>query len=346
MFSPKGAELERGWPGRLEGDRIVQLAAQTLQAFFTGGGGAREHAEYPLAECELRAPVLFPPRSGCSGRSSGRAPFFSFRSPFPVLGARGGARLPRAAAEQLDYGLGLAAVIGGGRADRRLHARQRLVAARAGAGRAGGRLRPLQERRLRLLARAAARHRGRVRAGRPARPGQRRGALRRRPARARPSVGGAPRPRGPWHARCARGRSWSRPPPPRRARRSSPATWSSSRPRGSACCATGSSRQLALVRAVGVHHEHVGAVVALAEEARSSSRPATRPDRCCRRGRWSAAAARRRAGVDHEDLVVAVDLLLEDDLACRPATSAARRRASAVPEWESRVCGPPPEGIT
>ena len=35
MFSPKGQDLERGWPGRIDGDRVVQLAAQTLQAFFT-----------------------------------------------------------------------------------------------------------------------------------------------------------------------------------------------------------------------------------------------------------------------------------------------------------------------
>jgi 2-keto-4-pentenoate hydratase/2-oxohepta-3-ene-1,7-dioic acid hydratase in catechol pathway len=61
MFTPKERELERGWPGRIDGDRIVQLAAQTLQAFFTGGGTAREHAEYPLAEVDLRAPVLRPP---------------------------------------------------------------------------------------------------------------------------------------------------------------------------------------------------------------------------------------------------------------------------------------------
>ena len=47
MFSPKGKNLERGWPGRVEGDRVIQLAAQTLQSFFTGGGNAREHAEPP-----------------------------------------------------------------------------------------------------------------------------------------------------------------------------------------------------------------------------------------------------------------------------------------------------------
>ncbi|HKC77416.1 MAG TPA: hypothetical protein VKB70_03410 [Gaiellaceae bacterium] len=61
MFSPKEPFLERGWPGRIDGDRVIQLAAQTLQAFFTGGGQAREHAEYALADVVLRAPVLHPP---------------------------------------------------------------------------------------------------------------------------------------------------------------------------------------------------------------------------------------------------------------------------------------------
>ena len=54
MFHPVGHPLERGWVGRVDGDRVVQLAAQTLQSFFTGGGSAREHAEYPLDE--VRAP--------------------------------------------------------------------------------------------------------------------------------------------------------------------------------------------------------------------------------------------------------------------------------------------------
>jgi hypothetical protein len=61
MFSPEGMELERGWPGRIDGDRVVQLAAQTLQVFFTAGGALREHANYALADVELRAPVLHPP---------------------------------------------------------------------------------------------------------------------------------------------------------------------------------------------------------------------------------------------------------------------------------------------
>ena len=61
MFSPKGHHLERGWPGVIEGDVVHQLAAQTLQAFFTGGGSARRHAEYPLGDVVLRPPVLHPP---------------------------------------------------------------------------------------------------------------------------------------------------------------------------------------------------------------------------------------------------------------------------------------------
>jgi fumarylacetoacetate (FAA) hydrolase len=60
MFTPLAPEI-RGWPGRIEGDRVIQLAAQTLEAFFTGGGKAREHAEYALADVRLLAPVRRPP---------------------------------------------------------------------------------------------------------------------------------------------------------------------------------------------------------------------------------------------------------------------------------------------
>lgn len=61
MFSPRELDLQRGWPGRIDGERVVQLAAQTLQAFFTGGGQAREHAGHTLDDVLLRAPVLHPP---------------------------------------------------------------------------------------------------------------------------------------------------------------------------------------------------------------------------------------------------------------------------------------------
>jgi fumarylacetoacetate (FAA) hydrolase len=61
MFHPNDNPLERGWVGRLDGDRVLHLAAQTLQSFFLGGGGAREHGEYALAEVTLLAPVQYPP---------------------------------------------------------------------------------------------------------------------------------------------------------------------------------------------------------------------------------------------------------------------------------------------
>jgi hypothetical protein len=61
MFTPLELDLERGWPGKIDGDRVIQVAAQTLQAFFTGGGTAREHAVYPLADVRFLVPVLRPP---------------------------------------------------------------------------------------------------------------------------------------------------------------------------------------------------------------------------------------------------------------------------------------------
>lgn len=61
MFTPVELDLERGWPGKLDGDRVIQVAAQTLEAFFTGGGTAREHAVYPLADVRFLVPVLRPP---------------------------------------------------------------------------------------------------------------------------------------------------------------------------------------------------------------------------------------------------------------------------------------------
>src|SRR5471030_2367715 len=87
MFTPKELSLERGWPGRVEGDKVIQLAAQTLQAFFTGGGSAREHAIYELAECDLLAPVLYPPDVRLfSPFERHETPFFSYRNTTPIYG--------------------------------------------------------------------------------------------------------------------------------------------------------------------------------------------------------------------------------------------------------------------
>jgi hypothetical protein len=107
MFSPREPELERGWPGRIEDDRVVQLAAQTLQSYFTGGGRAREHAEYQLADILLRAPVLHPP----SVRVFGEDGDFSFANPASIYGPEDEIPLP-AGVDRVESDLRIAAVIG------------------------------------------------------------------------------------------------------------------------------------------------------------------------------------------------------------------------------------------
>ena len=129
MFTPRELGLERGWPGRVEGDRVVQLAAQTLESFFSGGGNAREHAEYPLVDVLLRAPVLRPPsvrdfyafeqhvRTARASRGLEvpaewyEAPVFYFSNPAAIYGPEDEVPYPEGTAE-LDYELEVAAVIG------------------------------------------------------------------------------------------------------------------------------------------------------------------------------------------------------------------------------------------
>src|SRR5438034_9272150 len=129
MFTPKDLQLERGWPGVIEGDTVVQLAAQTLQAFFTGGGTARRHAEYSLADVDLRPPVLHPPsvrdfyafeQHVKTARASRGLevpqewydiPVFYFSNPAAIYGPGDEIPKPPDTAE-LDYELEVAAIIG------------------------------------------------------------------------------------------------------------------------------------------------------------------------------------------------------------------------------------------
>ena len=129
MFSPRHLALERGWPGVIEGDVVYQLAAQTLQAFFSGGGEARRHAEYPLAEVELRPPVLEPPsvrdfyafeqhvRTARATRGDDvpsewyELPVFYFSNPAAIYGPEDEIPRPPETSE-LDYELEVAAIIG------------------------------------------------------------------------------------------------------------------------------------------------------------------------------------------------------------------------------------------
>ena len=105
MFTPADSDLERGWPGRIEGDRVTQLAAQTLQSYFASGSSAREHAAYGLDLVRLRAPVLEPP----SIRIFEDARAFSFANPVAVRSP--GSEIPRPAG-RLDAAQRLVAVIG------------------------------------------------------------------------------------------------------------------------------------------------------------------------------------------------------------------------------------------
>jgi fumarylacetoacetate (FAA) hydrolase len=129
MFSPRGHHLLRGWPGRIEGDRIIQLAAQTLQSFFTGGGHAREHAEHRLDEVELLTPVLHPPsvrdfytfeqhvkaaraRRGLDVPEEWyRIPVFYFSNPAVIYGPEVEIPYPEGT-QELDYELEVAAIMG------------------------------------------------------------------------------------------------------------------------------------------------------------------------------------------------------------------------------------------
>jgi len=90
MFHPAEQPLERGWVGRIDGEHVTQLAAQTLQSFFTGGGGAREHAVYPLAAVQLVAPVLHPP----SVRVFSDQATFEFANPAAICSPNASVRAP------------------------------------------------------------------------------------------------------------------------------------------------------------------------------------------------------------------------------------------------------------
>jgi fumarylacetoacetate (FAA) hydrolase len=126
-FIPNHRELERGWPGRIDDGRVIHLAAQTLAVFFTGGGSAREHAEYALEDVRLVAPIERPPTirdffafeqhvaaaRGARGIPAEwyEQPVFYFSNPHAVFGPDDEIPIP-AGSEQLDYELEVAAVVG------------------------------------------------------------------------------------------------------------------------------------------------------------------------------------------------------------------------------------------
>jgi hypothetical protein len=107
MFHPDGHAMERGWVGRIDGEHVVHLAAQTLQSFFLGGGHAREHAVYPLDGVRLLAPVLHPP----TVRVFERPKEFAFANASAVASPGAAVAVP-AGASAIEAWLRPAAVVG------------------------------------------------------------------------------------------------------------------------------------------------------------------------------------------------------------------------------------------
>jgi hypothetical protein len=114
MFHPLDHPMDRGWVGRIDGDRVVHLAAQTLQSFFTGGGSAREHAVYALDSVRLLAPVLHPPtvRVFEEGIAFAFANAAAIAGPGSEVGPRHGAS-DDLAGDVLELWPRVAAVVGG-----------------------------------------------------------------------------------------------------------------------------------------------------------------------------------------------------------------------------------------
>ena len=129
LFTPLERDV-RGWVGAIEGDRVVHLAAQTIAAFFTGGGSAREHDEYALEDVQLLAPVPRPPsvrdfyafeeHIRNAAQVLGRPgvpdewyelPVFYFSNPAAIYGPDDEIPFPLGS-DELDYELEVAAVIG------------------------------------------------------------------------------------------------------------------------------------------------------------------------------------------------------------------------------------------
>lgn len=111
MFHPLDHPMERGWVGRIDGDQVIHLAAQTLQSLFSGGGSAREHAEYLLAEVRLLAPVLHPP----AVRVFEDQMTFAFANPAAIVGPNAEVPIEREAPSNslLQGGLMLLARVAG-----------------------------------------------------------------------------------------------------------------------------------------------------------------------------------------------------------------------------------------
>jgi fumarylacetoacetate (FAA) hydrolase len=115
-------------PGRIEGERVVELGAPTLASYLADGG--EDSGEHALAEVRLRAPVPLPPsvrdfyafeRHVQAARAQRglevapewyRIPVFYFSNPAAIYGPEDEIVFPPDSAAR-DYELEAAAVVGG-----------------------------------------------------------------------------------------------------------------------------------------------------------------------------------------------------------------------------------------
>jgi fumarylacetoacetate (FAA) hydrolase len=118
-------------PGRIEGDRVVELDAANLIEVLAAGAAAAELGDHPLAGVRLCAPVPEPPsvrdffafeeHVATARRNRGsevpaewyEIPVFYFSNPAAIYGPGDEVPYPHAT-DELDYELEVAAVIGAG----------------------------------------------------------------------------------------------------------------------------------------------------------------------------------------------------------------------------------------
>jgi fumarylacetoacetate (FAA) hydrolase len=122
-FEVEGREA----PGRIEGDRVVELDSRSLAGWLAQGGG--EVGEYSLADVRLRAPIPRPPsvrdfyafeRHVATARAQRglemapewyQIPVFYFSNPAAIVGPDGDVAFPPESSAW-DYELEAAAVVG------------------------------------------------------------------------------------------------------------------------------------------------------------------------------------------------------------------------------------------
>lgn len=128
-FAVPGSGSDRARPGRIEGDRVVALEADSLAAFLAAGCRAAEVEELRLEEVRLLAPIPDPPavrdfisfeqhiataraRRGATVPTQWyEIPVFYFSNPAAIVGPDEPVVYPEGTRE-LDYELEVAAVVG------------------------------------------------------------------------------------------------------------------------------------------------------------------------------------------------------------------------------------------